>query len=79
MFVKGVSTTQVGQVMEALTDIKPSPSAVSRVFHTLDGEFATWKQRPLEAHYVYAFADGAYFTVIYQDAHSGHRGHQYQG
>jgi putative transposase len=71
MFVKGVSTTQVGQVLEALTEIKPSPSTVSRVFHTLDGEFATWKQRPLEAHYVYAFADGTYFTVIYQD--EGHK------
>jgi len=67
MFVKGVSTTQVGQVMEALTDIKPSPSTVSRVFHTLDGEFATWKQRALDSRYVYAFADGTYFTVVYQD------------
>jgi putative transposase len=71
MFVKGVSTIQVGQVMEALTDIKPSPSTVSRVFHTLDGEFIIWKQRPLEAHYVYAFADGTYFTVIYQN--EGHK------
>jgi len=65
MFVQGVSTMQVGQVMEALTDIKPSPSTVSRVFHTLEGEFATWKNRPLEARYVYAFADGTYFSVIY--------------
>jgi putative transposase len=67
MFVKGVSTIQVGEVMEALTDIKPSPSTVSRVFHTLDSEFATWKRRPLDERYVYAFADGTYFTVIYQD------------
>lgn len=71
MFVQGVSTAHVGQIMEALTAIKPSPSTVSRVFHTLEGEFATWKQRPLEAHYVYAFADGTYFTVIYQD--EGHK------
>jgi putative transposase len=28
MFVKGVSTTQVGQVMEALTEIKPSRSTM---------------------------------------------------
>lgn len=66
MFVKGVSTLEVGRVMEALTDIKPSPSTVSRVFHTLDGEYIAWKQRPLDAHYVYAFADGTYFTIIYQ-------------
>jgi len=71
MFVKGVSTTQVGEVMEALTDIKPSPSSVSRVFHTLEGEFANWKERALEARYVYAFADGTYFSVIYQD--EGHK------
>jgi putative transposase len=67
MFVKGVSTLEVGQVMEALTDIKPSPSTVSRVFHTLEGEFATWKQRPLDAQYVYAFADGTYFSVLYKE------------
>jgi len=71
MFVKGVSTTQVGEVMEALTDIKPSPSSVSRVFHSLEGEFANWKERALEARYVYAFADGTYFSVIYQD--EGHK------
>ena len=66
MFVKGVSTlavgqVAVGQVIEALTDIKPSPSTVSRVFHTLDGEYITWKQPPPDAHYVYAFA---FYAVI---------------
>ncbi len=66
MFVKGVSTTQVGEIMEALTGVRPSPSTVSRVFHTLESEFAAWKQRPLEVHYLYAFADGTYFSVIYQ-------------
>jgi transposase-like protein len=71
MFVQGVSTPKVGQVMEALTDIKPSPSTVSRVFHTLDGEYTAWKQRCLDAHYVYAFADGTYFTVIYDN--EGHK------
>jgi transposase-like protein len=67
MFVYGVSTTRVGEVVETLTDTKPSPSTVSRVFHTLEGEFQTWKTRPLSAHYLYAFADGTYFTVIYND------------
>jgi transposase-like protein len=65
MFVQGVSTLQVGHVLETLTDAPPSPSTVSRVFHTLEGEFATWKARPLEKHYRYAFADGTYFSVIY--------------
>jgi putative transposase len=65
MFVYGISTTRVGEVVETLTDSKPSPSTVSRVFHTLEGEFEAWKTRPLSAHYLYAFADGTYFTVIY--------------
>jgi transposase-like protein len=65
MFVGGVSTGRVGEVIEGLTGTKPSPSTVSRVFHTLEGEFADWKTRPLAAEYAYAFADGTYFNVIY--------------
>jgi putative transposase len=67
MFVKGVSTTKVGQVIETLTGSHPSASTVSRVFHTLEGEYEQWKQRQLAERYVYAFADGTYFTVIYND------------
>jgi ATP/maltotriose-dependent transcriptional regulator MalT len=68
MFVYGVSTQRVGEVVEVLTDTKPSPSTVSRVFHTLESEFQDWKARPLEAHYLYLFADGTYFSVIYEEA-----------
>lgn len=66
MFVKGVSTRQVGEVMEALTGSTPSASTVSRVFHTLEGEYQAWKSRPLCERYEYIFADGTYFTVIYE-------------
>lgn len=38
MFVKGVSTQKVGEVMETLTGSQPSASSVSRVFHTLEEE-----------------------------------------
>ena len=65
MFVYGVSTRRVGEVVEGLTGDNPSPSTVSRVFHPLEGEFQAWKERPLEAEYRYVFADGTYFTVIY--------------
>ncbi len=65
MFVKGVSQAQVGQVMETLTGSHPSPSTVSRVFHTLEAEYEQWKSRSLCERYAYAFADGTYFTVIY--------------
>jgi putative transposase len=67
MFVGGNSQAQVGQVVEALTGSTPSPSAVSRLFHTLEAEYATWRERPLAPHYLYAFADGTYFTVIYEE------------
>lgn len=65
MFVGGVSTTRVGEVVEALSGTQPSPSTVSRVFHGLEEEFEQGKQQPLQAHYWYVFADGTYFTVIY--------------
>jgi putative transposase len=67
MFVAGVSQARVGQVVETLTGTKPSASTVSRVFHTLEAEYAHWKARPLAGRYAYAFADGTYFTVIYND------------
>jgi putative transposase len=70
MFVGGVSTRGVGQVVESLTGTKPSSTTVSRVFHNLEDEFAAWKSRPLAPEYRYAFADGTYFTVIYgQEGH----------
>lgn len=67
MFIAGVSTRRVGQVIESLTGSQPSASTVSRVFHTLESEYEAWKKRPLEAYYDYAFADGTYFTVMYDN------------
>ena len=66
MFVGGVSTSRVGEVVEILTGSKPSASTVSRIYQRLEDEFATWKKRSLAARYVYVFADGTYFTVIYE-------------
>jgi transposase-like protein len=66
MFVHGVSTEKVGAIVETLSGSHPSPSTVSRVFHTLEEEFASWKKRPLQAHYLYVIADGTYFSVIYE-------------
>jgi len=65
MFVKGISTAGVGHVMTTLTGQAVSPSAVSRVHHGLEAEYAQWKARMLSERYVYAFADGTYFNVIY--------------
>ena len=71
MFVSGASTEQVGQVMESLTGKSVSPATVSRTFHTLDAEYKAWKERPLSDRYLYVYADGTYFTVIYDD--TGHK------
>src|SRR5207302_3216801 len=65
MLIGGVSMTRVGEGVETLTGTKPSASTVSRVFHTLESEYEQWKTRKLAERYVYAFADGTYFTVIY--------------
>lgn len=65
MFVGGVSQQSVGTLVEKVTGTPASASTVSRVFHTLEAEFATWQKRQLPKRYVYAFADGTYFSVIY--------------
>ncbi len=65
MFVAGVSQQKVGTLVEQLTGTPASPSTVSRVFHTLEAEFAEWQKRKLPARYVYVFADRTYFSVIY--------------
>lgn len=67
MFIRGVSTRGVGEVCEELLGTKPSASTVSRVFHTLEEEYTAWKNRPLAERYLYGFADGTYFRVIYND------------
>ena len=66
MFVKGVSTAKVGEVIETLTGSHPSASTVSRVFHTLeDASTSNGNTTQLAERYAYAFADGTYFSVIY--------------
>ncbi len=44
---------------------------MSRVFHGLEDEFNGWKKRRLAQAYLYVFADGTYFSVIY-----GNEGHK---
>lgn len=65
MFIDGVSMSRVGEVVETLTGTRPSASTVARVFHSLESEYEQWKRRKLAQRYVYAFADGTYFSVNY--------------
>lgn len=67
MFIQGVSQARVGTILETLNGVKPSASTVSRVFHTLEEEYEAWKTRDLPERYVYVFADGTFFSVIYGD------------
>lgn len=66
MYVGGVSTQRVGAILEEVTGSQASAATVSRLFHSLETEYQSWKKRPLAAHYKYVFADGTYFTVIYE-------------
>ena len=52
-------------MVEHVTGTTPSPSTVSRVFHTPEAEFAAWQQRRLPERYAYIFPHGTYFSVIY--------------
>jgi transposase-like protein len=69
MFIKGLSTSGVGQAVGPLLNDTPSPSTVSRIFHSLEEECAAWRQRPLAAHYRYLYLDGTYFTIGYDDTY----------
>jgi transposase-like protein len=47
MYVQGVSTRKVTEVMEQLCGLEVSSAQVSRATALLDGELAAWRERPL--------------------------------
>ena len=47
MYVQGVSTRKVTEVMEQLCGLEVSSAQVSRATAALDGELAAWRERPL--------------------------------
>lgn len=67
MFVKGVSTHQVGEVAQTLMGVAPSASAVSRLNQTLTEQYETWRVRPLLSHYRIVYLDGVHFVVRHGD------------
>jgi len=61
MFVKGVSTREVNDVLEAMGGFEVSPGLVSRAAAELDEQVRRWRERPLEAHeYPYLIVDARY-------------------
>lgn len=65
MFVSGASNAQTSQVFEGLTGTPASSGTVSRVFQTLRTEYESWRSREISSHFLYCYADGTYFNVIY--------------
>lgn len=64
MFVKGVSTREVNDVLEAMGGFEVSAGLVSRAAAELDEQVRRWRERPLEAHeYPYLILDARYEKV----------------
>lgn len=58
MFLQGVSTRKVEEVLEPLLGASLSAQTVSRITRSLDAEVRRFHQRPLEDRYQYLFLDG---------------------
>jgi putative transposase len=62
MYVQGVSTRKVTDVLESLCGLSVSSTQVSRASQLLDAEFSKWRQRPL-GQYKHLFLDAIYEKV----------------
>lgn len=62
MYVKGVSTRKVNDILEELCGLQISSTDVSRATKLLDEELSSWKQRPL-GKYIYLYVDARYEKV----------------
>lgn len=62
MYVKGISTRRVTDVLEKMCGLEVSSTQVSRVATLLDEDLKTWRQRPLEM-YSYLVLDAHYEKV----------------
>lgn len=63
LFLRGVSTRRVQDVVEPLVGTGVSAQTVSRITRTLDGEVRRFQERPLADHYRYLFLDGVTMKV----------------
>lgn len=63
MFLSGVSTRRVGQIVEGLLDARVSATTVSRICSTLDAQVRAWHSRPLDDTYEYLILDGVHLRM----------------
>lgn len=62
MYVQGVSTRKVTDILESLCGLSVSSTQVSRASQLLDDEFSKWRDRPL-GQYKHLFLDAIYEKV----------------
>jgi putative transposase len=62
-FLRGISTRQVGEVLEPILGEAYSAQTVSRITRGLDAAVERFHRRRLEDHYVYLFLDGVVLKV----------------
>lgn len=63
MFVRGVSTRRIGEVLTPLLGIEPSASTVSRIAKSLDAEVEKYRKKQLSDDYIYLILDGVTMKV----------------
>ena len=63
MFLTGVSTRKVTEVLEPLLGASMSAQTVSRITRSLDAEVRRYQSRPLEDKYLYLLLDGIVLKV----------------
>lgn len=63
MFIRGVSTRKIGEVLTPLLGIEPSASTVSNIAKSLDAEVAKYRRRPIADEYIYLLLDGVTMKI----------------
>ncbi len=63
MFVRGVSTRRIGEVLAPLLGIEPSASTISRIAKTLDAEVKNYRNRPIADEFIYLIFDAVTMKV----------------
>jgi len=63
MFVRGVSTRKIGEVLTPLLGIEPSATTVSRIAKALDVEVEKYRKKPLSDKFIYLFLDAVTMKI----------------
>ena len=63
LYGNGLTTSQIGSVMKKIYGKYYSKSAISNITSTFYNQMQSWRQRPLEAHYLAVFIDAIHLKV----------------